>query len=293
MESHRLSLPQTFDQALELVASQDDPGIPLAGATWLMRNQKFRSGQPRHFVALRRIAALQDVRIIDSSSIWVGSMVTHSRLGSAIRGLYSLHNLHTAATQSANPNIRNMATVGGNVCAGGFRFADIVPALLSLDTQIVYAVRSGLYRVPLLHFLDEVPRTPFLVRGFIVGLNRNGIGAHVRLPLNAAGSYPAAIVTGTASITDGIVRELSVAVGAIGADARRWSRFEESLIGQRLSPHTARYAASRCLDELTIGDDLGMPSDYRRHALPGLAGQFADALLTQWHVGTTMWDVEK
>ncbi len=72
-----------------------------------------------------------------------GASVTHAALAKAIAGLPGLEGLAAAATGAANPAIRRVATVGGNLCALDFAAADLVPTLLALDARLNWRCRTA------------------------------------------------------------------------------------------------------------------------------------------------------
>ena len=104
-------------------------GAPFAGGTWIMRSPIRHEAHKPHYVAIGKIQELTAIRI-DTDVVEIGAMVTHAALASVLADLPEFDVLATAAGRSANPAIRAMATVGGNLSTSGFAAADCVPALL-------------------------------------------------------------------------------------------------------------------------------------------------------------------
>ena len=108
------------------------------------------------YVSMASIPSLQAIQLNHEFSI--GAAVTHMRLAEATAPIAALHGLWKAAIESANPAIRNMATVGGgNISVGAFRAADLVPAFLSLDAHVVLDSVGGQERLPMRKYLDVLP----------------------------------------------------------------------------------------------------------------------------------------
>jgi len=89
--------------------------MPLAGGTDLLPNMKRRQQVPRTLMSLRNIASLTDVRLHESRSR-LGACLTLTDIADDLRFRNGLTALSQAASQVATPHIRNMATLGGNLC---------------------------------------------------------------------------------------------------------------------------------------------------------------------------------
>lgn len=270
------SLPAAID-ALDECGSD---GAPFAGGTWIMRSPIRHEAHRPHYVAIGKIAELTAIRI-DAEIVEIGAAVTHAALASALAGLPEFNVLATAAGRSANPAVRAMATVGGNLATCGFAAADCVPALLCLEADVEISNRGDRIRISLERFL-EIRRTlepgRLLTRIIVPRLDRKT--AHARLPLRKAGDYPAAIVSLAVSFDAAArVQAARIAVGSVEPVARRWQRLEAALIGRPLDPAQAAEAATGLADEFTARDSVELPAWYRVSVLPSLVRRAAAAAL--------------
>jgi carbon-monoxide dehydrogenase medium subunit len=225
------------------------------------------------------ISELQQVRSDTDGALWVGSMVTHSQLAHATVSAPELRNLHSAAAKSANPNVRNVATVGGNICATGFSAADLVPALMSLDAEVSYTDRDGDHTELLASYIPYTSTTR-VVRGVRIP-TAHGTGAHIRLPLRAAGDYPVSIVTGTLALHEGVVSKTAIALGAVEEHPRRWTELEAALTGRPLDAVRAEEAARDLVSTLVARTSVGTPAQYRLAVTPSLVRKFVEKVLRQ------------
>ena len=257
----------------EAVAARADGAAVLAGGTWMMRDPRRGAALPERIVALSKIAELQSIEVFDDR-ISIGASVTHATLANALSGIVGLEGLAAAAVGAANPAIRRVATVGGNLCATDFAAADLVPALLALDAEVEVALADGLRVLSLATFLaerDALLKTALLTR--VIVPRDVMASAHIRLPLRKAGDYPVAIVS-VARAPDGAIR---VAVGSVEPVARRWTTLEAALAGQDVTPEEAQALAEKTND--FIGRD-GIEAEgwYRREVLPALVRRAFAAL---------------
>jgi 4-hydroxybenzoyl-CoA reductase subunit beta len=106
--------PQTIREAVERLAASPGESMLVSGGTDVLPNMKRRQQVPRVLIGLRRISALQQVS--NSGGLTIGAGLTLTEL-LRVHGLREAHTgLWQAAAQIATPHLRNMGTVGGNLC---------------------------------------------------------------------------------------------------------------------------------------------------------------------------------
>jgi hypothetical protein len=110
----RYRAARTVADAAAWLAEDPTDTMLLAGGTDLLPNMKRRQQTPGTLIALRGIEALREVSNGDGLSI--GSGVTLSRLVADPRVADGYRGLWQAAAQVATPHLRNMGTIGGNLC---------------------------------------------------------------------------------------------------------------------------------------------------------------------------------
>jgi 4-hydroxybenzoyl-CoA reductase subunit beta len=107
--------PRTLDEAARILQGEGPDAMPLAGGTDLLPNMKRRQQVPRTLLSLRNIDSLRAIHF-DSSGARLGACLTLSDAASDPRLRNGATALVQAASQVATPQIRNMATLGGNLC---------------------------------------------------------------------------------------------------------------------------------------------------------------------------------
>jgi len=107
--------PRTIEEAASVLHGEGPSAMPLAGGTDLLPNMKRRQQAPRTLLSLRNIEALQAMQFGESGAR-LGACLTLSDIASDPRFRNSATALAQAASQVATPQIRNMATLGGNLC---------------------------------------------------------------------------------------------------------------------------------------------------------------------------------
>jgi 4-hydroxybenzoyl-CoA reductase subunit beta len=107
--------PRTLEEAARILDGERANAMPLAGGTDLLPNMKRRQQVPRTLMSLRHIESLNRLALSDSGS-QLGACLTLSEIAADLRFRNGLTALAQAASLVATPQIRNMATLGGNIC---------------------------------------------------------------------------------------------------------------------------------------------------------------------------------
>lgn len=275
-----LYVAPAISAALDALAECGSAGAPLAGGTWIMRSPIRHELFKARYIALSKIPELRTI-INNTEALEIGAAVTHAELAAAVAEIPGLEVLASAAERSANPAIRAMATIGGNLAASDFAAADCVPALLCLNAKVEISARGYSEQIDLEDFLRmrlNLEPGRLLTR---ITVPRNARKtAHARLPLRKAGDYPAAIVSLAVGLdAAGRIETAGIAVGSVEPTARRWKRLEAALLGQPLDPRVAAERAAELADEFLSRESVDVPAWYRLSVLPSLVRRAAAAAL--------------
>jgi 4-hydroxybenzoyl-CoA reductase subunit beta len=108
--------PKTLEQAVRAVADAGPDAMLVAGGTDLYPNMKRRQFEPKTLVGLRAIGELRGVRGSARQGVRIGACTTLTAVATdpELAGAYG--GLATAAGLVSSPQLRNMGTLGGNVC---------------------------------------------------------------------------------------------------------------------------------------------------------------------------------
>lgn len=257
--------PTTLGEALAALA--DDDARALAGGVSLMVLIKNRLVALRRVVNLKTIPGLDGLRVGPDGALHVGPLVTHRTLerSALVRERWPL--LASAATQVASPVIRNMGTIGGNVCHGD-PAADLPPALIALGARFQIATAGGDREIPAEAFQRDVYETALppgaILREIVVPPAPPGsAGVYVKLQRNAT---DLAIVGVAAQLAlDGDhCRGACIAVGAAGAAPVRVHAAEACLAGRAVDEALARRAGQLAREAVEPLDDARGSAWYRR-----------------------------
>jgi carbon-monoxide dehydrogenase medium subunit len=125
--------PKTFDEALGLLSKYGEKAKLIAGGTDVIVMIKQKAMAPEVLISLQGIPGLD--QMIDNGSLSIGPMVTHRAIekSEVIRKNFSA--LADAVDYLGSVQIRNVATIGGNICTAA-PSADTATPLLVLGTQV-------------------------------------------------------------------------------------------------------------------------------------------------------------
>jgi len=107
--------PDTLEEALSLLRDHAGDVMPIAGGTDLLPNMKHRLFTPGHVVALRRIRELHGIGVADGELV-IGAAESLASVSSSPLVRRHAPSLAKAAGLVAGPQLRNMGTIGGNIC---------------------------------------------------------------------------------------------------------------------------------------------------------------------------------
>ena len=250
-EYHR---PGELAQALELMAELGPEARPLAGGTDLLVNLKYQREQPAHLVSLQDLAELGELSRQDGG-IRLGAGLRVAHLAGGPEACRDLGALVEGAASLGSPQIRNRATLGGNLCSAR-PAADLVPPLLVLGARLVLQSRGQERQVELDEFLQGPGQTLIqpqeLLTAVVVDAPPPGSGSAFQ-KLGIRRAMEIARVNAAASLVlaeDGrTIARARVALGAVGPRARLSARAQEVLEGQTASEELFAQAGQAAVED--------------------------------------------
>lgn len=254
----------SVDEALDLI-SQHSFAKFIAGGHSLVPAMKLRLADPGVLIDISRIAELKGIHA-GNGGHRIGALTTHAEV-EAGAGLPRA--LTEAASWIADPQVRNVGTVGGNV-AHADPASDLPTVLTALGATFHLRGKTGERNVPATDFFVDLFQTALredeLLTAISVPAEERGTGsAYVQLEHPASGY---AVVGAAAQLTVAGNRctEARVAVGGVTPKATRCPSVEQALAGQKLDDETiaaAAHAVQQDLGEDVMGD-IHASAGYRR-----------------------------
>ncbi|MFC2024612.1 FAD binding domain-containing protein [Chloroflexota bacterium] len=149
--------PRAVIEAVSLLRKYEGEARLLAGGTDLVPLMKDRVITPKYVIDMKQISSLDFIRCDEKEGLSIGTLTTIAAIldSDVIReGYYSLYQ---AAKSFATTQVRNMATIGGNICSS-CPSSDMIPPLLSFDAKVKLVGVDGERTVPLEDFFTGPAR---------------------------------------------------------------------------------------------------------------------------------------
>jgi len=266
---------ESVDEAKELLERYGEDAAVICGGTELLLLLKLGFAAYGHLVDIKPIGELGGIRA-ENGAIVVGSTVTHREIERSPLVLELLPSLAAMERRVANIRVRNVGTLGGNLCFSD-PHSDPATFLLALDAEAEYDRR-------------RVPLSEFLVGPYETALRHGQLLAAVRIPVPEPGTAvahrklafherPAATVACAVRVEGGAVAEARIAVGSVGARAVRATAAERALTGCAVDDTAVVAGAAALAAEASEAvDDANGSAAYKEQLVRVLVARcFADA----------------
>jgi xanthine dehydrogenase FAD-binding subunit len=277
--------PTTVNEALNALASAEGPACPIAGGTDLMLDlQQGRHAPLDTLVDLTGIPELAALEL-RGADLFIGAVAPLSRIANSPLTIEHSSALVEACHLIGGPQVRNMATLGGNV-AHALPAADGTIALLALDARAEVAGPDGRRTVPLAELFlgpgqSALKTGQELLVGFLLPLKKDHQASAFRRVMRSQGiALPILNLAVWLERRSDRITQVRVAVGPSGTTPRRMPETEKILLGKPFTPERNSKALEALLAEAHFRTSPHRASQaYRRHLVAGL---FDEALLTAW-----------
>jgi carbon-monoxide dehydrogenase medium subunit len=277
--------PTNLSQALQAFSEASGPILPIAGGTDLLLDLEQGRHAPVH--TLLDVTSIAEMRVLEvrGQELFVGAAVPVNRI--VLDPLVGAHAraLTEACNLIAGPQVRNVATLGGNV-AHALPAADGTIALLALNARAEIAGVTGTRQVPFRELFLGPGKSALrhgeeLLVGFYVSLARAGQASCFKRIMRPQGvALPILNCAVWLERAGDVIRDARVAVGPGGGTPFRATQAEETLCGHPLDESTFETALDALLAQAKFRTSARRASaDYRRHIVSGL---FRDVIETAW-----------
>lgn len=262
------SAPATIDEALALLQQHGDEAKILAGGHSLIPMMKLRFANPTHLIDINNIPGLAYIKEEDGF-LKIGAMtreaeVEHSDL---IKEKYPI--FLDATKLIADPQVRNMGTLGGNL-AHGDAANDHPAVMLALGAEVEIIGQSGKRTVS----IDE-----FFFGFYMTAVQEGEILTEIRIPTRKGrqggayhkierkvGDYATVGVAIQLGVDeDGTCNYAGVGLTNVNSVPMRAKRSEEALLGSKLTDADIAKAAQYASEDCNPSADLRGDVDYKRH----------------------------
>jgi carbon-monoxide dehydrogenase medium subunit len=266
--------PKSINEAVSLLAKHGAEAKVIAGGTDVMVDIKYKE-EPGGLVNIKKIPGLSKIQE-NGGSLRIGALTTIRDLETSAVLREKLPVLWEAAHQFASLQVRNTATIGGNICRASPSGETLTP-LLVLEAKARLAFADGEKVVPFTSFFQGPGKS---------SAGANGLLTEIEVPYPAAGSKGAylkhavrgamdiAMVGVAVLITPDAgkskLEDVRIGLGAVAPVPLRASKTEALLRGKALSAALLKEAAAMAASESSPINDQRSSAEYRRWIVEAL-----------------------
>jgi carbon-monoxide dehydrogenase medium subunit len=266
--------PKTIPEAVALLQQHGNEAKIMSGGQSLIPMMKLRLARPGYIIDINRISGLSYIKE-EGGFLKIGGLTREAEVeaSAVVRSKYPI--LIETASVIADPQVRNLATVGGNL-AHGDPANDHGATMIALAAQIVATGAKG-ERV--------IPIEQFFVTLFTTSLQQDEILTEIRVPIpppRSGGTYfklerkvgdfaTAAVAVQLTLDGAGAVQKAGMGLTNVGAVPIKARKAEDFLRGKKPDAATIAQAAQLAADDAEPSSDLRGPAEYKKGLVKELA----------------------
>jgi len=266
--------PKTIKEAIFLLSRHKEAAKVIAGGTDLITQLKKGAELPRYIINIKGIPNQDSITYDEREGLRIGALATiHSiEVSPVIRQKFGV--LAQAASELGTSQVRNCATIGGNLCNAA-PSAETAPALIVLEARLKIAGAGGERTVPIEDFFTGPGQTvlhPDEILSEIQVPNplpRSG-GVYIKQTVRKALDLATVGVAVITRLDGDIIRDVKIALGAVAPTPIRARKAETIIREQKLDDALLDEAGLVASEEASPIDDVRSSADYRRKIIRAL-----------------------
>ncbi len=262
-EYHR---PRDLEEACRLLADLPETQV-LAGGTDLLFDIDADVRRAQHVISVQDLEDLKQIREADGSlSIGAGCTASDVRASSLVQELFP--ELAGMVGDFASPQVRNRATVAGNICSA-VPCSDFPVILICLGASVELESKRGSRTVKLVDFFtgprETVRETDEIMTRILVPERKpESAASYLKFQRRASNSLSVASAGAFLTLADGVCTEARIVLGAVAPIPLLAEKASASLTGEAMNPEVIARAAEIARDEAMPITDVRGSVDFRR-----------------------------
>ncbi len=263
--------PINLTDALNMLSSNPKLKVIAGGSDVLIRLHHGNM-EAVELLSLRKIKALDEINIGTDGSISIGAMSSFSTIfrNELINKYIPI--LAEAAVSMGGPQIRNIATIGGNICNGAVS-ADSAPALFSLNTFLKLVSANGERLIPIQEFYEGPGKVKLLPGEILTSLiitrdnYLNMSGKYIKFSERKAMDIAKLSVAVLCDTRDGMFKDVRIALGVAAPTPIRCIEAENYAKDKPICEETINEISSLTLKSAKARDSWRGSKAYREHLI--------------------------
>ena len=263
--------PETLDEALKMLSRNPSLKIIAGGTDVLIRMHNGKLSEAE-LLSLRSIAGLDEISILEDGTISIGAMAAFAQIfRNDIINKY-LPVLSEAAVSVGGPQIRNMATIGGNICNGAVS-ADSATTMLAYDAALKLVSPAGTRIVKVNDFYAGPGKVNLLPGEILTNIlvseegYKNTSGCYIKYSSRKAMDIAMLGVSAVCRAEGGKFSDVRIALGVAAPTPIRCSEAEAYARGKNISRETLKEIGKYAVKSSKARDSWRASKAYREHLI--------------------------
>jgi len=258
--------PTTLKKTFSLMEKYGDDARVMAGGTALIIMMRQRLLTPKVVISLGRIPKFDRITYNNKDGLRIGAGARHRdiELSAAVHKHYPL--LHETFRKVAQPRIRNMGTVGGNL-AGGDPLTDPGASLFALDAEVTLTSSKGQRRLGLDEFFIDYYQTALepgeLLTEIHVPLPQRPGWSHIKFTPRSIEDFATVGVAITLKANNGTCEDVRIGLNSVASTIVRARKAEEVLRGKPITDTALQEMGEVAATECDPTDDNRGSAEYK------------------------------
>jgi len=259
--------PETLSEAIELLDKLGPEAKILAGGTDLLVQIKMGVIRPKYIVNIKRIRELYGIRDARDKLV-IGALTKLRDIERSSIVREEFYALYEAVKSMGSIQIRNMGTIGGNLCNAS-PAADTAPPLIAYGAELVIYGPQGYRRVRVEEFFTG-PKKTVLKHNEILAFieipyeKRKHGSAFMKIARTAMDLAKVNVAVKLVVSEDSTIADLSIALGSVAPTPVRAKSIENALRGAKFDEKTVWSATKLVVNDISPITDVRSTAEYRR-----------------------------
>jgi len=258
-------VPLSLEEAITLLEKLDSPAL-LAGGTDIIPGIRLGKFRPDTIISLKKLKPELSYIKREGDVIKIGALTSLRDIEKSELIKNAAPVLHEAVSQIASVQVRNMATIGGNLCNAS-PAADTAPPLLVLDAEVAAFSSSGERIIPIKEFFLGPGKT-VLRKGEILREIRlkpeEGGAMFLKIGRRRGEDIAVASAASLLKIENSTIVKARVALGSVAPTPIRAYEAEKLLKGEMPREELFEKAATKAAEESSPITDVRASAEYRK-----------------------------
>ena len=276
---------KTVQEAVDLLAGNENAQIIAGGTDVLIKSRERKNGYVgRDLIGITRIPELKEIKMNSNGDIIIGAAATFTEVEGSEVIVKNVKSLSDAVGSVGGPQIRNVGTVGGNICNGATS-ADSASTLFAYNAVLMVTGKNGNKEIDIKDFYLG-PGKVLLEQGDILTAvkitkeNYEGYKGHY---IKFSPRQAMDIATLGCSVwmkeNSGIIEDIRIAYGVAGPTPLRAASAEEFAKGKTINDETLNEIGKKCLESARARDSWRASKAFREQLVEELPKRAVKAII--------------